>query len=133
MTVANLRGLKESGSLFAPPTYVYIVMLMLLIGVGLYRVFYRDLGPIPLDTLSEEAQELAEGTATLTILMLLRAFSSGAVALSGVEAVSNGVPGVPQARGAQRLDDAGADGRDPRGVLPRHLRAGRAPRTDPWR
>ena len=39
MTVANLRGLKESGSLFAPPTYLYIVMLMLLIGVGLFRVF----------------------------------------------------------------------------------------------
>ena len=39
MTVANLRGLRESGSLFAPPTYLYIVMLMLLIVVGLYRVF----------------------------------------------------------------------------------------------
>ncbi len=102
MTVANLRGLRESGSLFAPPTYLYIVMLMLLIVVGLFRVFYRDLGPIPLDTLSEEAQELAEGTATLTVLMLLRAFSSGAVALSGVEAVSNGVPAFrkPEARNA---------------------------------
>ena len=92
MTVANLRGLRESGALFAPPTYVYIVMLMLLIGVGLYRVYAKDLGPIPLDTLSEEAQELSEGAKALTILMLLRAFSSGAVALSGVEAVSNGVP-----------------------------------------
>ena len=49
MTVANLRGLKESGSLFAPPTYLYIVMLMLLIGVGCYRIFVQDLGPIPLD------------------------------------------------------------------------------------
>ena len=92
MTVANLRGLRESGALFAPPTYVYIVMLMLLIGVGLYRVYAKDLGPIPLDTLSEEAQELSEGAKALTVLMLLRAFSSGAVALSGVEAVSNGVP-----------------------------------------
>ena len=102
MTVANLRGLRESGSLFAPPTYVYILMLMLLIVVGLYRVYFKDLGPIPLDSLSEEAQELAEGTATLTILMLLRAFSSGAVALSGVEAVSNGVPSFrkPAARNA---------------------------------
>ena len=111
MTVANLRGLKESGSLFAPPTYLYIVMLMLLIGVGLYRVFFRDLGPIPLDTLSEEAQELAEGTAALTVLMLLRAFSSGAVALSGVEAVSNGVPAFRKPEAAQRVDDAGDDGR----------------------
>ena len=49
MTVANLRGLKESGSLFAPPTYLYIVMLMLLIVVGCYRIFVQDLGPIPLD------------------------------------------------------------------------------------
>ena len=102
MTVANLRGLRESGALFAPPTYVYIVMLMLLIGVGLYRVYVKDLGPIPLDTLSEEAQELSEGATALTILMLLRAFSSGAVALSGVEAVSNGVPSFrkPAARNA---------------------------------
>ena len=66
-------------------------MLGVLIVVGLYRVFFRDLGPIPLSDLSEEAQELAKGTATLSLFMLLRAFSSGAVALSGVEAVSNGV------------------------------------------
>ena len=49
MTVANLRGLKESGALFAPPTYIYIVMLMLLIVVGFYRIFVQHLGPIPLD------------------------------------------------------------------------------------
>ncbi len=61
MTVANLRGLRESGSLFAPPTYLYIVMLMLLIVVGFYRIFVQDLGPIPLESLSEEAQELAAG------------------------------------------------------------------------
>ena len=91
ITIANLRGLRESGALFAPPTYLYIVMLGVLIVVGLYRVFFRDLGPIPLADLSEEARELAAGTATLSLFMLLRAFSSGAVALSGVEAVSNGV------------------------------------------
>ena len=92
MTVANLRGLKESGSLFAPPTYLYIAMLMLLIVVGCYRIFVQDLPPIPLSDLSPKAQEVAQGTAALSLLMLLRAFSSGAVALSGVEAVSNGVP-----------------------------------------
>ncbi len=102
MTVANLRGLKESGALFAPPTYVYIVMLMLLIVVGCYRIFVQDLGPIPLEDLSEDAQHLAAGTASLSILMLLRGFSSGAVALSGVEAVSNGVPAFrkPESRNA---------------------------------
>ncbi len=91
ITVANLRGVRESGGLFAGPTYLYIVMLGVLIVVGLYRVFFRDLGPIPLSDLSEEARELAAGTTTLSLFMLLRAFSSGAVALSGVEAVSNGV------------------------------------------
>ena len=102
MTVANLRGLRESGALFAPPTYLYIVMLMLLIGVGFYRIFVDDLGPIPLSELSDEARELAEGNKTLGLLMLLRAFSSGAVALSGVEAVSNGVPAFrkPSSRNA---------------------------------
>ncbi|MGI9029217.1 MAG: APC family permease [Ilumatobacteraceae bacterium] len=92
MTLANLRGLRESGTVFAPPTYLYIVMLVVLIVVGLYKVWFQDLGAIPVDELSEEAQELAEGTRAVGLLMLLRAFSSGAVALSGVEAVSNGVP-----------------------------------------
>ena len=102
MTVANLRGLKESGSLFAPPTYLYIVMLVALILVGCYKILFQDMGPIPVDQLSEEARELSEGTAALGLLMLLRAFSSGAVALSGVEAVSNGVPSFrkPEARNA---------------------------------
>src|SRR3954464_12584762 len=92
MTVANLRGLKESGALFAPPTYLYTIMLMLLIVVGCFRIFVQHLGPIPLADLSPEARELAAGTKSLGILLLLRAFSSGAVALSGVEAVSNGGP-----------------------------------------
>jgi amino acid transporter len=102
MTVANLRGLKESGALFAPPTYLYVVMLMLLIVVGLYKIYFQDLGPIPLSELSEQARELSRDTSSLAFLMLLRAFSSGAVALSGVEAVSNGVPAFrkPESRNA---------------------------------
>jgi amino acid transporter len=102
MTVANLRGVKESGALFAPPTYLYVVMLLLLIVVGFYRIFVQDVGPIPESMLSEEAIKLSAGTASLSVLMLLRAFSSGAVALSGVEAVSNGVPAFrrPESRNA---------------------------------
>src|SRR6478735_3859372 len=80
MTLANLRGLKESGALFAPPTYLYIIMLMLLIVTGLWRIYVQHVGPIPLDLLSPEAQELAQGSKDLAFLMLLRAFSSGAVA-----------------------------------------------------
>jgi amino acid transporter len=108
MMLANLRGIKESGLLFAPPTYVYVASLLLLIVVGLYRIFVQDLGPIDVEALvasgdlSEEALELSQGTAALSLLMLLRAFSSGAVALTGVEAVSNGVPAFrkPEPRNA---------------------------------
>ena len=92
MTVMNLRGVKESGAAFAGPTYFYIVMLIILIITGLYRIFVQHIGPIPEEMLSEEAAELAAGGSSLSLYMLLRAFSSGAVALSGVEAVSNGVP-----------------------------------------
>jgi amino acid transporter len=90
MTVANLRGVRESGALFAGPTYFYIILLIVLIIVGLIRIYGFDLGPIP--NLTVEGQELARMNNSLSFLMLLRAFSSGAVALSGVEAISNGVP-----------------------------------------
>jgi amino acid transporter len=92
MTVMNLRGVKESGAAFAGPTYFYIVMLVILIATGFYRIFVQHIGPIPEEMLSTEAAEMAAGTGSLSLYMLLRAFSSGAVALSGVEAVSNGVP-----------------------------------------
>ena len=92
MTVMNLRGVKESGAAFAGPTYFYILMLVMLIVTGCYRIFVQHVGPIPAEMLSEEAKELSHHTKNLGLYMLLRAFSSGAVALSGVEAVSNGVP-----------------------------------------
>ncbi len=92
MTVINLRGVKESGAAFAGPTYFYVVMLLILLVTGFYRVFVQHVGPIPESMLSEEAREQAKLTKSLGLYMLLRAFSSGAVAMSGVEAVSNGVP-----------------------------------------
>lgn len=102
MTLANLRGLKESGSLFAGPTYFYIVMLLILIGTGFYRIFVQHVGPIPDSILSEEAKVARDHVADTGLFLLLRAFSSGAVALSGVEAVSNGVPAFkkPEAKNA---------------------------------
>jgi amino acid transporter len=102
MTLANLRGVKESGGLFAGPTYFYVVMLVILIVTGLIRIYIFDLGPMP--NLTIEGRELAEMNQTLSFMMLLRAFSSGAVALSGVEAVSNGVPAFrrPESRNASR-------------------------------
>ncbi|HSB86007.1 MAG TPA: amino acid permease, partial [Ilumatobacteraceae bacterium] len=92
MTVINLRGLKESGAAFAGPTYFYVVMLVALLVTGFYRVFVQHVGPIPASMLSDEGREASHLAKSLGMIMLLRAFSSGAVALSGVEAVSNGVP-----------------------------------------
>ena len=133
ITIANLRGMRESGALFAPPTYLYILMLGVLIVVGLYRVFFRDLGPIPLEELSEEAQELAAGTATLSLFMLLRVFSSGAVALSGVEAVSNGVQTFRKPESRNAANNIGLDGTRARGWVPGDLRARIAPSALPRR
>jgi amino acid transporter len=90
VTLANLRGIKESGALFAPPTYLYVVSLASLIIVGLYKVYFQDLGPI--DHSDAYAQELLSGQKTLTLFFFLKAFSSGAVALTGIEAVADGVP-----------------------------------------
>ena len=102
MTVVNLRGVKESGAAFAGPTYFYVIMLLILLGTGFYRVFVQHVGPIPESMLSEEAIAASKLHNSLSLYMLARAFSSGAVALSGVEAVSNGVPAfrVPESKNA---------------------------------
>ena len=92
ITVANLRGLRESGALFAPPTYLYICMLVLLIGSGFTACSCRTSARSRCRSSPTRASSYASETKALSIMMFLRAFSSGAVALSGVEAVSNGVP-----------------------------------------
>ena len=90
ISVANLRGIKESGRIFAVPTYVYIVMLTLLVGYGLYASFFQHLGKVPFDRAAFAGTKEFGGT--LTLFIILKGFSSGAVALTGVEAISNGVP-----------------------------------------
>ncbi len=102
MTVVNLRGVKESGAAFAGPTYFYVIMLLILLGTGFYRVFVQHVPPIPDSMLSDEAIIASKLHNSLSLYMLARAFSSGAVALSGVEAVSNGVPAfrVPESKNA---------------------------------
>jgi amino acid transporter len=103
MTLANLRGVKESGRIFAGPTYVYVLSLLALIGVGLYKVFFQDLGAIPnQEEYLREITDNGETISAISLFLLMRAFSSGAVALSGVEAVSNGVPAFrkPESRNA---------------------------------
>ncbi|HEX2273832.1 MAG TPA: APC family permease [Acidimicrobiales bacterium] len=90
ITLANLRGIKESGRVFAIPTYLYIVSLGGLILYGLYREVFGDLQPIPFDPHKSEAAREAGGA--LGLFLIARGFSSGAVALTGIEAISNGVP-----------------------------------------
>ena len=102
MTLANLRGLKESGRLFAGPTYLYIIMLGSLLVVGFVRYWTGSIDTLPVN---EEALREFTGDGPLsgvTFFMLLRAFSSGAVALTGIEAISNGVPAFrkPESRNA---------------------------------
>jgi amino acid transporter len=103
ISVANLRGVRESGRIFAPPTYTYIVMMSALVGWGLIRFATGSLHRLPVN---HAALTHFTGThAMLTgasLFLLLRAFSSGAVALSGVEAISNGIQAFrkPESRNA---------------------------------
>jgi amino acid transporter len=90
ITVANLRGVKESGRLFAIPTYIYIVILTALVVFGLSRAYFGDIGKVPFDP--EAFVGSRETGGTLGLFLILKGFSSGAVALTGVEAISNAVP-----------------------------------------
>ncbi|MGH9190259.1 MAG: APC family permease [Acidimicrobiales bacterium] len=90
VTLANLRGMKEAGTFFAFPTYIYITSLAALVLYGLYRVYIGHVEPIPFDAERSEAALRTGGS--LGLFLLLRGFSSGAVALTGIEAISDGVP-----------------------------------------
>ncbi len=100
ITLLNLRGVKESGRIFAVPTYIYISVLTLLIGYGLFQSYFGHLGHVPLDKSQFEGTRQVGGT--LGLFLILKGFSSGAVALTGVEAISNGVPAFrrPESRNA---------------------------------
>ncbi|MBB4985212.1 MULTISPECIES: APC family permease [Streptomyces] len=92
LTLMNLRGVKESGSLFAIPTYVFVAGVFIMIIWGAYKGIVLDetmKAPTADFTIKAEHQGLA-GFAL--VFLLLRAFSSGCAALTGVEAISNGVP-----------------------------------------
>ena len=97
--LGNLRGIRESGAIFTAPAYVYLVAIFGLLGYGFVRY---ALGDLP-EYIAPAAWEEAHGTEALGLLLILRAFSSGSVALTGTEAVSNGVPAFkpPEARHAQ--------------------------------
>ncbi|HEX6843631.1 MAG TPA: APC family permease [Actinomycetota bacterium] len=99
---ANLLGVRESGRLFAVPTYVFIVSLGLTCAAGIYQVLAGHLQPFPVAA-QEAAGGVPIGTAALTAFVLLKAFASGGAAVTGVEAISNGVPAFrkPEWRNAQ--------------------------------
>jgi len=90
ITVVNLRGVRESGSIFAIPTYAFVGGMYVVLGIGLLRYFgILDLGPL------ESSHAAVEGTAGLSswvvAWLVLRAFAAGCTALTGIEAISDGV------------------------------------------
>jgi len=97
LMLGNLRGIRESAQLFAGPTYFFIVSILAMIAVGAARYFTGTLQPVP-----PPEHPLAQGTTLLPLFVLLTAFSNGCTALTGVEAVSNGVPAFrpPESRNA---------------------------------
>jgi amino acid transporter len=101
----NLRGIRESGKIFAVPTYVYIASLGGVVVLGVYRIMSGQVGPIVYDP--AEARELAsfgEPVAAVSLFLLLHAYAAGTTALTGVEAIADGVPAFkkPEAQNAQR-------------------------------
>jgi len=98
ITLANLRGVRESGTLFAFPTYAFIASIITMIGVGLFRC----IGGCPSVEPITPAADLARVAGPIGLFVILRAFSSGSTALTGVEAISNGVPAFrrPHAKNA---------------------------------
>ncbi|MBX3049175.1 MAG: APC family permease [Anaerolineales bacterium] len=94
ITLINLRGVRESGSLLAVPSFLFIALSVLTIGVGLFKALTHSLG-----TLAEPPPLEMIGAATgLTTFLVLRAFASGTTALTGIEAISNGVTAFKEPR-----------------------------------
>ena len=96
ITIVNLRGVRESGSIFAIPTYIFIGSALLLIAVGAAKSFFLQHHPI-----IGQFQYVA-ATEPLSIFLILKSFAAGCSAMTGVEAISNGVPAFkkPETRNA---------------------------------
>ena len=101
ITLINLRGVKEASKVFGLPTYIFIFSMVILIVVGLFKLVTGNLSPITY-TGNILPKETMEGIA---ILFLLKAFSSGCSAMSGIEAISNAVPSFkdPSTKNAKRI------------------------------
>src|SRR5207253_1932594 len=89
VTLANLRGVREAGNIFAVPTYLFIVGMLLLVAYGLLRISFGvggDVHYVP------PGDALPFGAQGVSLLLLLRAFTQGSAALTGVEAIAAGLP-----------------------------------------
>ena len=98
ITLGNIRGLSEAGNIFAVPTYLFVGSALLMIAIGVYRVVVLGDGSAPPDPLPGAPDTLE----LVGVLLLIRAFASGSVALTGIEATANGVPAFkpPEPRNA---------------------------------
>ena len=98
ITIANLRGLRESGNIFAVPTYLFVGLALAIVAIGA-RQHRRPARSCPVPP---QPDAVPFGTEPLGILLLLKAFAGGSVALTGVEAIANGVPAFkpPEAKNA---------------------------------
>jgi amino acid transporter len=98
IVLVNLRGVRESGMLFALPTYAFVTSILVLVAVGLVQDLTGHLQPAVVPN------PLPTGTGVVTVFVLLRAFSSGSTALTGVEAIANGVNAFrhPQGKNAAK-------------------------------
>ena len=90
----NLRGVKESGTAFAIPTYFFIVMMFITVAIGLFKYFTGSLGTV----IDPPELHLVEAAAPITAFLLLHAFANGTTALTGVEAISNGITAFKEPR-----------------------------------
>jgi amino acid transporter len=99
ITVMNLRGVRESGTFFAIPTYAFIVGVFIMLGTGLVRVLSGSI-PQTAETLQHSTQVMSD----LTLFLVLRAFAGGCTAMTGIEAISNGIPAfkAPSSHNASR-------------------------------
>jgi len=103
LTMVNLRGVKEAGSAFEAPTYFFVGTLAVVILIGLYKIVESGGHPVAVVALGQAAGRAPAALQVVGAWILLKAFASGCTALTGVEAVSNGVqafrkPVVPAAR-----------------------------------
>jgi len=92
--VVNLRGVRESGTAFAIPTYFFLTMMFMTVTVGLFRYLTGSLGPV----VGPPALEMEQTLLVVTPFLILHAFSSGTAALTGVEAISNGTTAFKEPR-----------------------------------